>query len=424
MRRLIFVALIVAHLWWVIGSCQGQTRTRTGGRTGARGGQKVIQLTEPKLQGSMSLEEALAKRRSVRQFSGEVLKYSQIAQLAWAGQGITDPQRGLRTAPSAGALYPIDLYFATPDGLFVYRPQQHSLEQTINEDIRPRLAAVAGGHESIARAGCTIVIAGSSRKLAGQFRDQARTYTLLEAGHVAQNIVLQAVSLGLGSVTIGGFDSREVERLCRLPTGTNAIYLIPVGYAAAATPPTPTQSTDTTQPTASPALGKKVLLIVPSKDFHDEELFETQRAIGFAGAQITIASSRPGPIQGMLGNVAQAQLALNQVSVDDFDAIVFIGGPGAAEYFENPLALNIARDAAGKKKVLAAISTAPTILANAKVLTTFRVTAFVSEREKIQQAGAIYTGLPVERDRFIITGSGPMAAPQFGMAVAAALAGR
>ncbi|MHC4805772.1 MAG: DJ-1/PfpI family protein, partial [Planctomycetota bacterium] len=100
------------------------------------------------------------------------------------------------------------------------------------------------------------------------------------------------------------------------------------------------------------------------------------------------------------------------------------GGPGATEYFKNPVALNIAREAAGKGKILAAICIAPTVLANAGVLTGVRATAFLSERRRLLQAGAVYTGVPVERDRFIITGSGPAASFQFGRVIADALAGR
>ena len=143
-----------------------------------------------------------------------------------------------------------------------------------------------------------------------------------------------------------------------------------------------------------------------------------------AGVQTDIASARRGIIRGMLGNMVEATVALNRVNADDYDAIVFVGGPGVEEYFDDPVAKNIARDAAGKRKVVAAISAAPTILANAGILMGRRATAFLSERDKLQQAGAIFiTSTPVERDRFIITCSGPAAAVQFGRAIAQALAG-
>ena len=408
MKRLIISILILAGL-----ATLGFARAagpRVSSRTPAR---KLIQLTPPKLKGSISFEEALAKRRSVRQYANRPVEFPLIGQLAWAGQGITELQKGLRTAPSAGATYPIDLYFATPEGLFVYRPQQHSLEQTLTDDVR----AVLG----VPPAPCDIIIAGSARKLTDQFRDKAKTYMLLEAGHIAQNIQLQAVCLGLGSVTIGGIDTRQVARVCRLPRNYEAIYVISVGYAATET----ATGNEPNAPTQTPlTLGKKAALIIPSRDFRDDELVETKRALDMAGIETVIASTRRGIIRGMLGNMVEAKVMLSGLRVDDYDAIVFIGGPGVEEYFDNALAKSIARDAAAKRKIVAAISAAPTILANAGALTGRRATAFLSEQEKLQQGGAIFTGAPLERDAYIITCSGPAMAVQFGIAIAEALTGR
>ncbi|MHC4597163.1 MAG: DJ-1/PfpI family protein [Planctomycetota bacterium] len=378
--------------------CMGQRRSRV-----TRG--RIIQLTEPRLTGSVSFEEALARRRSVRQFVSQPLSSSQISQLAWAGQGITEPQRGLRTAPSAGALYPIELYFATPEGVFVYQPQGHSVRQISDQDVRGALATTST-QGSVA--GCDIIVAGSVRKLTAQFRKDARKYMLLEAGHVAQNIQLQAVCLGLGSVTVGG---------CRLPRELEPIYIIRVGYPLA-------QATTGADQGQTSTGAKRAVLIVASENFRDEELIETMRMLDAAAVQTTIASTKTGFVHGLLGKIAEARVLVNQLRVDDYDAIIFIGGPGAAEYFNNPVALNIAREAASKRKILAAICMAPTVLANAGVLTGVRATGFPTEREKLVQAGAVYTGAPVERDRFIITGSGPPASAQFGRAVADALAGR
>ncbi len=404
MKRLIIIGVALACFTVL---CMGQRRSRV-----TRG--KIIQLTEPRLTGSVSFEEALARRRSVRQFVSQPLSSSQISQLAWAGQGITEPQRGLRTAPSAGALYPIELYFATPEGVSVYQPQGHNLQQILDQDVRGALAATSTPGSV---PGCNIIVAGSVRKLTAQFRKDARKYMLLEAGHVAQNIQLQAVCLGLGSVTVGGFDISGVRKICRLPRELEPIYIICVGYPLA-------QATTETDQGQTSTGAKRAVLIVASENFRDEELFETKRVLDATAVQTTIASTRTGFIQGMLGNIAEARILVSQLRVDDYDAIIFIGGPGAAEYFNNPVALNIAREAASKRKILAAICIAPTVLANAGVLTGVRVTGFPTEREKLVQAGAIYTGTPVERDRFIITGSGPPASVQFGRAVADALAGR
>ncbi len=428
----------------------GQYRPRPSQPTRRTGGLKMIQLAEPKLKGQISLEEALARRRSVRQFTGQPLKMADIAQLAWAGQGITEPQKGFRTAPSAGAIYPIEVYFATQDGLFVYRPQGHLLEQVIDsaepsQRIRQMLGATAGltslaeagyakaGPQSAApsggvtQAGGYIILAGSVKKLSTQFREDARKYMLLEAGHIAQNIQLQAVCLDLGSVTIGGFNAGELSRICKLSRESEPIYIICVGYpvtkdSAGQDVVAGAQQKPTDQTPVIPA--KRAVLIVASQNFQDEELFATKRVLDGAGVETTIASSRLGVIRGMLGGTAEPTLLVNQVRVDDYNAIVFIGGSGAVEYFGNPIALGIAREAARRMKVLAAICIAPSVLADAGVLTGVRATSFLSERERLVRAGAIYTGAPVERDRFIITASGPLAAAPFGQAILDALAGR
>jgi SagB-type dehydrogenase family enzyme len=375
----------------------------------------IIQLTDPNLKGDMSLEEALAKRRSVRQFSSEPIKRSQISQLAWAGQGITEPQRGLRTAPSAGATYPIELLFAIPEGLFVYRPVDHSLMQIGNQDIRSGLAAAASMAESVAGAGCDIIVAGSIRKLTDQYKDNARKFMYMEAGHIAQNIQLQAVCLGLGSVTVGGFDTKEVRKVSNLTRTLDPLYIICVGY--------PAGTTETSQGQAG-AAGKKAVLIIGSQNFRDEELFETKRVLDAAQVQTVIASTKTGIIRGMLGNVAEASIPVNRLQVDDYDAIIFIGGPGAAEYVGNPSIMNMVRETVRKGKVLAAIGVAPTILANANVLAGIQATSFLSERDILIQAGAIYTGFAVQRDRSIITATGPEAAVQFGRVIIDALSGR
>jgi SagB-type dehydrogenase family enzyme len=377
----------------------------------------IIQLTDPNLQSNVSLEQALTQRRSVRQFSSEPIKRSQISQLAWAGQGITEPQRGLRTAPSAGATYPLELLFAIPEGLFVYRPTDHSLMQIGNQDIRSNLAVAASGAESISGAGCDIIITGSFRKLTDRFKNDARKYMYMEAGHVAQNILLQAVSLDLGAVPVGGFDKTQVRKACGLRKTLDPLYIISVGYPAG-------QGTTETYEGQTGAAGKKAVLIIGSQNFQEQELFGTKSVLDAAQVETFIASSRTGVIQGMLGNMAEASIPVNRLKVDDYDAIIFIGGTGAAEYASNPIILNMVRETVRKGKVLGAIGVAPTILANANVLSGIRATSFLSERDRLIQAGAIYTVFAVQRDRSIITATGPQAAVTFGRAIVDALSGR
>jgi protease I len=172
------------------------------------------------------------------------------------------------------------------------------------------------------------------------------------------------------------------------------------------------------------AKAKKAVLIVASKDFRDEELFETRDALKNAQVQTVIASTKTGTVTGMLGGQAQAEIFVSSIVVDDYDAIIFVGGTGASQYFDDAAALDIARKAASKSKVLAAICIAPTTLANAGVLKGVKATCFSSERNKLEKAGAIYTGAAVEKDGLIITADGPRSAAKFGKTIANALAGK
>lgn len=203
------------------------------------------------------------------------------------------------------------------------------------------------------------------------------------------------------------------------------VYIIAVGYPTDQPPVRPMQEPGIIPPPAPiPTTPRKAVFIVPPENFQDEELFETRRVLDLAGIQTAVASTKTGLVTGMLGRTAQATLLMNELRVSDCDAIIFVGGPGAAAYYQNPVALAIARDAAANGKVLAAISIAPTILANAGVLRRVAVTALFSERIALERAGARYTGVPVQRDGQIITATGPLAAAEFGRAIADALTGR
>jgi protease I len=169
---------------------------------------------------------------------------------------------------------------------------------------------------------------------------------------------------------------------------------------------------------------KRAALIVASQNFREEEFFETKRALDAAGVQTVIASTRIGTLRGMLGRITEANILVGQLNVNDYDAIIFIGGPGAVEYVANPIALNLAREAIRTRRILAAIGTAPTILANAGVLTGVRTTGQLTERNILVLAGALYTGLPVEEDRMVITGRDTGSAMQFGRKIADTLVGK
>lgn len=192
---------------------------------------RAVELPAPRTDGPMSLERALAERRSVRDFTDERLTLEELAQLLWAAQGITADWGG-RTAPSAGALYPLEVYAVTPGGLYHYLPDGHRADVLRADDLRRPLAAAALGQSAVAEAPAVLVIAAAFRRTEVKYGERAERYVHLEAGHAAQNVLLQAVALGLGGVPIGAFSDREVQRVLGLPADHEPLYLIPVGHPA------------------------------------------------------------------------------------------------------------------------------------------------------------------------------------------------
>jgi len=187
-----------------------------------------IALPAPQRRGRMTLEEALAARRSVREFTARALEPHELSQLLWAAQGVSS-RDGLRTAPSAGALYPLELYVATAAGLFHYDPSRHAIERRSGRDLRRDLARAALGQQSVHEAPAVFVIAALEARTAGKYRGRAQRYVLLEAGHAAQNLLLEATALGLGGVPVGAFDDDAVHAALALARGEQVLYLVPVG---------------------------------------------------------------------------------------------------------------------------------------------------------------------------------------------------
>ena len=195
--------------------------------------EKEIILPQPITKGKVSLEEAIFKRRSQREFKRKDLSLEQIGQLLWAAQGITAKRGGFnfRAAPSAGALYPLELYALTKDGLYHYIPEGHKLENLSGKDLRGDLADAALGQGSVASGALDIVICAVYERVTSKYGQRGVRYVHIEAGHAAQNIHLQAVALGLASVPIGAFNDDAVKKCLSLPVACEPLYIIPIGYS-------------------------------------------------------------------------------------------------------------------------------------------------------------------------------------------------
>lgn len=193
----------------------------------------VIALPSPRTTGGAGLDDVLASRRSIRDFSDRRLTSEEVSQLLWAAQGIT-AEWGGRTAPSAGALYPIEIYVATPDGLLHYLPEGHRAERLGDIDVRASLASSAGDQGALVDAPVVIVISSVIGRTEAKYGGRAERYVYLEAGHICQNILLEATALGLGAVPIGAFSDGEVRDVLGLPPDHTPVYLVPVGHPAQA----------------------------------------------------------------------------------------------------------------------------------------------------------------------------------------------
>lgn len=198
------------------------------------GAGNIIELPEPQYSGGIPVEEALLERRSIRSYGDGALTLVEVSQLLWAAQGITNP-RGYRTAPSAGALYPLEVYVAAGNvdglkaGIYRYRPQGHELEMVAVGDVRADLCAAAVNQECVEDGAAVLVFAGVYERTTGKYGERGVRYVHMEVGHAAQNVYLQAVSLGLGTVVVGAFDDDEVEGLLQMAEDERALCIMPVG---------------------------------------------------------------------------------------------------------------------------------------------------------------------------------------------------
>lgn len=226
----------------VIGSQQGDDPADPATAT-------TLRLPAPRLDGACSVEEALAARRSVRSFTNEPISLEALAQLVWAAQGISltmDAPKGWpwgtwhggkRTAPSAGALYPLELSIVVGNvggvnpGVYRYMPQAHTLVRVTEGDRRSALVRAAGGQQWMADAACIVVVGAVYSRTEAKYGERAPRYVHIEVGHAVENLCLQAVALKLGTTVVGAFNDDEVKSVVGMPADEQPLALVPIGKA-------------------------------------------------------------------------------------------------------------------------------------------------------------------------------------------------
>lgn len=193
-----------------------------------------VKLATPRQDGSLSLERCIAQRRSVRSFSDQALAKDELGQLLWAAQGVTGPEGG-RAVPSAGALYPLELYAAARNvaslavGVYHYQVSSHELLLIASGHDPEALIDAALGQDWIAGAPACICIAAIFERTTAKYGERGGGYVYMEAGHAAENVMLEAIALGLATTMVGAFSDDEVGRVLRLNANETPLCLIPVG---------------------------------------------------------------------------------------------------------------------------------------------------------------------------------------------------
>ncbi|MGA1869341.1 MAG: SagB/ThcOx family dehydrogenase [bacterium] len=195
----------------------------------------ILSLPQPSFESAISIEEALLKRRSIRDYIEGALTLEELSQLLWAAQGITEPPF-YKTSPSAGALYPLEIYIAAGNvkdlsaGIYHYQPEGHQISLILEGDKRKKLYESALRQSSVREAPAVIIICGVYSRTTKRYHKRGIRYVHMEVGHTAQNICLQAVSLHLGAVVIGAFDDDDIkEVLFSHTTEEEPLYMIPIG---------------------------------------------------------------------------------------------------------------------------------------------------------------------------------------------------
>jgi len=234
MKRKIFLALLVISFVLV------SFLTVIMGRLKNNKGQAIIKKTtidlpQPRFKSQTSIEEVLLKRRSVREFKKQPITLAEISQLLWAAQGITEKTKGFRTAPSAGALYPLEAYIVAltvdgfPAGIYKYQPEGHLLLKIKQGNYREIVFKTSFKQESVRKASVVFVFSAVYERTTKKYGQRGKRYVEIEVGHAAQNVYLQATALNLGTVAIGAFNEEELTKILSLPKEETPLYMMAVG---------------------------------------------------------------------------------------------------------------------------------------------------------------------------------------------------
>lgn len=228
--NLSFQIIIFISIFILIAGCSKAENTKTGENTTQNEeNQDIIHLPQPDKEGGGGLHKILNDRRSIRSYvDGEITK-EELSQILWSGDGISYEERAFRTAPSAGALYPIDIFVFNEEGVFRYEPQDHYLKRVQDEDRRDDLYTASLSQGAVRDADTVLVLMGFVERTSVKYGDRALRYVYIEGGHICQNILLEVENLGLGAVPIGAFHDEQILEILSLEDDVVPVFVIPIG---------------------------------------------------------------------------------------------------------------------------------------------------------------------------------------------------
>ena len=241
MKQLIKKTYLLSFILFAFAACENspkgeQTQSKL---TKVEGSQLAYVLPSPQTTGTVSVEQTLENRRSRREYIDKAISAEQLSQILWAAYGITNPTQrgGLRTAPSAGAVYPLEIYAIVGKvegieaGVYKYIAKEHKIIRIIEKDIREELSVAALRQESINKAPATIFYSAIYSRMTERYGDRgSERYVCMDLGHSAQNVYLQAEALNLGTCAVGAFSDDKVAEILQLTGEEKPLYLMPIGH--------------------------------------------------------------------------------------------------------------------------------------------------------------------------------------------------
>lgn len=243
MRKKYFVLIIVVGVILIVFGIMNLIFSNNGDSQNNRGANSnnIIKLPEPKYSGQMSVEEVLLNRRSVRSYSDESLSLQQVSQVLWAAYGVSDSEKhssiDLKTTPSAGATYPLEVYLLSGDvkglepGLYKYNSANHSLQIHKHGDLRLSVSEAALNQRMLADAPASIIYNAVYERITQVYGQRGKErYVMMDLGHSAQNVYLQATAIGLATCAVGAFDDKKLKSIVSPPENEVVLYLMPIGY--------------------------------------------------------------------------------------------------------------------------------------------------------------------------------------------------